>query len=226
MKRRSYNELCGLARALDVVGERWTLLVVRSLLLGPMRYGELLRGLPGITTNLLARRLRAMAAAGLVERVRLTASDAGHAWGLTELGRGLEPAIHALGSWGWHLMSEVRPDDHRNIEWLLVALRRRYRGGETLSAELVADDVAYRMVLTDESVEIGRGSPPQRDLRLTGPAMALARLFLLGLSDAALPDGVRLDGEPAALERLLAAFQRGDPVVTAGPVPSSDASAR
>ena len=68
MPRRSYDQYCGLARSLNVVGERWTLLVVRNLLLGPQRYSELLRGLPGITTNLLAKRLREMEAHGLIER--------------------------------------------------------------------------------------------------------------------------------------------------------------
>src|SRR5438128_9807388 len=93
--RRSYRQFCGLAKALDIVGERWTMLVVRNLLLGPQRYSELQRGLPGITTNLLAKRLKEMEAAGLIER---TADAQG--WQLTPFGAGLEPAVHALGRWG------------------------------------------------------------------------------------------------------------------------------
>src|SRR3954471_12257937 len=96
MDRRSYNQFCGLARALDIVGERWTMLVVRNLLLGPQRYSELMRGLPGITTNLLAKRLREMEDLGLIERV----PDA-EAYRLTPRGAALEPAVHALGRWGW-----------------------------------------------------------------------------------------------------------------------------
>src|SRR6478672_10521668 len=99
MARRSYDQYCGLARALDVLGERWTLLVVRNLLLGPLRYSELLRGLPGITTNLLAKRLREMEALGLVERIR--SAGGSEASRLTESGATLEPAVHALGRWGW-----------------------------------------------------------------------------------------------------------------------------
>src|SRR3954467_4433726 len=99
MDRRTYNQYCGLAKALDVVGERWTLLIVRNLLLGPLRYSDLLRGLPGITTNLLAKRLREMEELDLIERVSGPVPDAGHAYRLTALGAALEPAVHALGSW-------------------------------------------------------------------------------------------------------------------------------
>src|SRR5215208_4667158 len=127
MERRSYNEYCGLAKALDLVGERWTLLIVRNLLLGPLRYSALLAGLPGITTNLLAKRLQEMEAQGLLERV---GAGARRAYRLTTLGAGLEPAVHALGRWGWHRMREgPARGDHRSLEWLLVALRRRLRAG-------------------------------------------------------------------------------------------------
>src|ERR1051325_9686773 len=100
MSRRSYAQYCGLAKALDVVGERWTLLVVRNLLLGPLRYSELLGGLPGTTTTLLARRLKEMEEHGLLERIR-AAGEGGQAYRLTEVGRALEPAVHPLGRWGW-----------------------------------------------------------------------------------------------------------------------------
>src|SRR3954470_21522797 len=99
MARRSYDQYCGLARALDVLGERWTLLVVRNLLLGPQRYSELLRGLPGITTNLLAKRLREMEEAEILER--LADAPGAHSYRLTTRGMEPEPAIHALGRWGW-----------------------------------------------------------------------------------------------------------------------------
>src|SRR5690349_3482885 len=119
MPRRSYDQYCGLARALDVLGERWTLLIIRNLLLGPQRYSELLRGLPGITTNLLAKRLQEMEKAGLIES---TSGDTTSAYRLTPEGQALEPAIHALGRWGWSRMSTPRSRDRRSIEWLLVAL--------------------------------------------------------------------------------------------------------
>src|SRR3954463_10844141 len=93
--RRTYKQFCGLAKALDLVGERWTLLVVRNLLLGPLRYSDLLRGLPGITTNLLAKRLREMEREGLLERVRASGAG-GQLYRLSAIGAALEPAVHAL----------------------------------------------------------------------------------------------------------------------------------
>src|SRR3954471_23576444 len=118
MDRRSYNQFCGLARALDIVGERWTLLVVRNLLLGPLRYSELLRGLPGITTNLLAKRLREMEQEGLLERVRASGAG-GRLRRLSAVGAAREPAVHALGSWGWKWMrGGPGAGEHRSFEWL------------------------------------------------------------------------------------------------------------
>lgn len=209
--RRSYGQLCGLAKALDVVGERWTLLVVRNLLLGPLRYSELLRGLPGITTNLLAKRLREMEAHGLVEKVRAASGDAGAAYRLTDVGQGLEPAIHALGRWGFQRMGAPAADDRRDLEWLLVALRRRYRGGRTMTAELLAGGVPYRLALTPERAETARGPAPSPDLRVRGTPDAIAMLFLAGPPPSGLPAGVEVEGGEERLRALLDAFHRGEP---------------
>jgi DNA-binding HxlR family transcriptional regulator len=222
MSRRSYEQYCGLAKALDVVGERWTLLVVRNLLLGPLRYSELLRGLPGITTNLLAKRLKEMEEHGLLERIRAGAGEGGQAYRLTEVGRALEPAVHALGRWGWRWMGTPAGGEHRSLEWLMVALRRRYRGGAKLVAELVVGDVPYTFRLA-EGVEIARGAAGQADVRASGPADAFARLFLGGWPESGLPDGVRVTaGGIGGLHALVEAFERGDPVPVA---PTVDAGA-
>ena len=206
MDRRSYNQYCGLARSLDVVGERWTLLVVRNLLLGPLRYSELLRGLPGITTNLLAKRLKEMEELGLVERVRGTAGDDRHAYRLTALGEALEPAVHALANWGWRWMKEPKKGELRSMEWLLVALRRRYRGGKTLRAELVVDGVPYRMLLSESAVEIARGGVTAPDVRVRGTGAATARLFLEPAPRGRLPAGLEVEGTRDALRTLTGAF--------------------
>src|SRR5581483_10847231 len=102
--RRSYNQYCGVARALDVVGERWTLLIVRDLLLGPRRYKDLLEGLPGIGTNLLADRLRELEKRGIVKRSVLPPPAGSAVYELTELGTDLGPAVLALGAWGARLL--------------------------------------------------------------------------------------------------------------------------
>jgi DNA-binding HxlR family transcriptional regulator len=208
MPRRSYRQYCGLARSLDVLGERWTLLIVRNLLLGPQRYSDLLRGLPGITTNLLAKRLKEMEAHDLISH---DATDAAAAtYRLTEDGRALEPAIHALGRWGWQHAGKPRVGDQRSLDWLLVALRRRYRGGATLTATIDADGAPYHIVLRGDVAEIGRGAAPASDVRLTGQGTAIARMFLEETPRGAVP-GVEVEGESRALRTLLGAFHRGDP---------------
>jgi DNA-binding HxlR family transcriptional regulator len=101
---RSYRQTCGIARALDLLGERWTLLVVRELLLGPKRFGALQAALPGISTNLLSARLQSLVAAGVAEPVRLPPPAAVSAYALTERGEALRPAVEALAVWGFELL--------------------------------------------------------------------------------------------------------------------------
>lgn len=104
---RSYRQTCGLARSLDLLGERWTLLVVRELLLGPKRFGALQAALPGISTNLLSARLQTLVAAGIAEPVRLPPPAAVDAYALTEHGEALRPALEALSVWGFGLLDPV-----------------------------------------------------------------------------------------------------------------------
>jgi DNA-binding HxlR family transcriptional regulator len=209
MAQRSYDQYCGLARALDVLGERWTLLIVRNLLLGPQRYSQLLRGLPGITTNLLAKRLKAMEAEGLIERGEGTSEATSYR--LTDNGRDLEPAIHALGKWGWRRMGKPTGRDRRSLEWLLVALRRRYRGDVTLSTEIEADGNAYHIVLRAGRADIGRGRVPGPDLRIRGKGTEIAQLFLDGLPKDPDASSLEIDGNARQLRALIGAFDRGDP---------------
>jgi DNA-binding HxlR family transcriptional regulator len=208
--RRSYQQFCGLARALDIVGERWTLLIVRNLLLGPLRYGDLLRGLPGITTNLLAKRLKEMETAGLVERVRRASGDRAFAYQLSSLGRELEPAIHALGSWGFRQAGRPGEGDRTDLEWLFVALRRRYLGGRPRLAELVADQVPYTFALQAASADITRGSAAGAGLRVRGAGAAIGALFLQGIPDRQPEDIEIVTGDWAELKQLVMAFRRHD----------------
>jgi DNA-binding HxlR family transcriptional regulator len=206
-QRRSYQQYCGIARALDVVGERWTLLIVRNLLLGPQRYSDLLRSLPGITTNLLAKRLREMEGLELIAR-----TDDGSAYRLRPRGAALEPAIHALGKWGWgssHMKSPVR-GEYVSFDFLAVALRRRYRQNATLRAEIVADGVPYRLMLTKHGADVTRGDMPSPDVRLSGPGASLARVFLDEAARKRIPNDVSAEGSPEAVRTLLGAFSPTD----------------
>jgi DNA-binding HxlR family transcriptional regulator len=118
---RSYGQYCGLARALDVVGDRWNLLIVRQLLMAPARYRELLDGLPGVATNLLADRLRDLETAGVVER-RLAEEDNAIAYALAPWGAELREPIESLIRWSTPLMTRGPSGDRFRAEWLVVAL--------------------------------------------------------------------------------------------------------
>jgi DNA-binding HxlR family transcriptional regulator len=126
MPGRSYGQFCGLARTLDVVGDRWSLLIVRELLLGPMRYGELLASLGGIATNLLADRLRSLESSGVIGR-RL-GQTSGVVYALTPWGEQLREPIEALIRWSFPLMATGPGGDAMQPRWLAVALPALLRG--------------------------------------------------------------------------------------------------
>ncbi|WMN03091.1 winged helix-turn-helix transcriptional regulator [Rhodococcus erythropolis] len=128
--KRSYGQYCGLARALDVVGNRWSLLIVRELLGGPARYGKLQAGLPGISTNLLAERLRELEQSGVVQRQLDTDSNA-IAYTLTDWGRELRGAVTELVNWSTPLMISGPRDDNFQPRWLVVALESLMEGKRT-----------------------------------------------------------------------------------------------
>jgi DNA-binding HxlR family transcriptional regulator len=118
---KTYNDPCGVARALDLVGERWALLIIRELLLGPKRFSDLSRGLPGISQNVLSQRLRGLEHAGIVRRGRLGPPAGVSAYELTDLGARLEPVLLALAGWGSRLPLEVSAE--LSTDALILALR-------------------------------------------------------------------------------------------------------
>ncbi|KAB2352306.1 winged helix-turn-helix transcriptional regulator [Actinomadura rudentiformis] len=146
MPTRSYGQFCGLARALDVVGDRWSLLIIRELLPGPMRYGELLASLDGIATNLLAERLRSLESSGVIQRG--LAQPSGVVYALTPWGSELREAIGAFIHWSFPLMASGRGDDTVQPRWLAVALEALLRGRTaTPPAELGIEAAGLFMTL-------------------------------------------------------------------------------
>jgi DNA-binding HxlR family transcriptional regulator len=128
--KRSYQQYCGLAAALDVVGERWALLIVRDLMPGPRRYTDLLAGLPGMATDVLAERLRSLEAAGAVVHTELTHPVPAKVYDLTERGRQLARITSQLAQWGSSLLPDPVTADHRmNPRWALQSMVARYAGG-------------------------------------------------------------------------------------------------
>lgn len=212
MGARSYNQFCALARALDVVGERWTLLLVRELLLGPRRYKDLLAGLPGIGTNLLADRLKELERLGVVARRTLPAPAGSAVYELTELGRGLEPAVFALGRWGAHFLQPRREGDASEPGWFFVSIRSTFRpeaaAGLRESYEFLIDGVRFHALVDRGQARTGQGPATNPDAVFTTDLDSFIGLLSGELSPrAGRADGkVAVEGDASALERFVELF--------------------
>ena len=207
-RRRNYKQFCGLARALDRVGERWTLLVVRNLLLGPKRYSDLLESLPGITTNLLAARLREMERLGLVTKRAAQPPVRATLYELAPAGRALEPALMELARWGGRFMDQPTQGDTLDIGWALLSLKRRYRGGSKLVAELVVDGRSFELVLDAAYLTVTEGAATRPDVSVRGPRDAIRAWLFLGRDSGALRSegALSVNGSETAWQALSTAF--------------------
>ena len=177
MGKRSYDQYCTVARALYVVGERWTLLLIRELLTGPKRFKDLLGGLPGIGTNLLATRLKALEGEGIVRRATLPPPAGSNVYELTETGRSLEPVIVKLSRWGASLLGAPQAGEDLQAGWAAVAIRSAVKpsvaGGRAGTYEFRIDGEAFHLRLEDgeeEGTEVRQGPAPDPDLVVAGDA--------------------------------------------------------
>jgi DNA-binding HxlR family transcriptional regulator len=205
---RSYDEYCAMAKSLDVVGDRWTLLIVRELALrGPSRYTDLRNGLPGIATNLLADRLRELEHAGVIAREDAPPPVATTLFRLTPRGEQLRPVLQDLTRWGIPLMTEQSPDDAIRSHWLAWALELlltdRQPDGPTVSLELRTGDQPIVIDARDGAVHTRLGPDDNADATLTGPPRPILGL-LLGLLEPADAKAMGVDfrGDTAILERF------------------------
>ena len=211
-KKRSYDQFCAVARALDQVSERWTLLIVRNLMLGPRRYSDLMTELPGITTNLLAARLRAMEASGLVARQAGPPAR----YELTALGAALEPVVVELGRWGANFMDQPRRGDTTNVGWGLLSLKRRYRGGVRAVVEFGVQerDGARRFELSfeDAHLHVKERAAVRPQLVVTGALEAFQAWLFKGVAASRLQgDGqLAVDGDPVVWRAVQQAFRPND----------------
>lgn len=218
LKTRSYEHFCGLAFALDVVGERWALLVVRELLVGPRRYSDLMAGLPGVATNTLTSRLEELEQHGLIKRQQLPPPAASAVYQLTERGRALEPAIVELVRWARPELARV--DEPRRLaplraSWLALALKsffvparaRRARGHVVLELPTGALSVE---VTDDGPVLRDRTSADRPDavLRCREELVIALVTNATTLARATKHPGVTLEGDAKDFARVLSAFQR------------------
>ena len=205
---RSYDEYCAVAKSLDVVGDRWTLLIVRELALrGACRYTDLRSGLPGIATNLLAERLRELEHAGVITREDAPPPIATALFRLTSRGEQLRPVLEDLARWGVALMSEQKPDDSVRSHWLAWALEAilsdRQPKSPPVTLELQTGDQPIVLETRDDAIHTRLGPAEDADLTLTGPAKPILGLLLglLELADAKAA-GVTYQGDPAVLDRI------------------------
>jgi DNA-binding HxlR family transcriptional regulator/putative sterol carrier protein len=210
--RRSYDQYCAVARAMDVIGERWTVLLVRDLLLGPKRYKDLLAGLPGIGTNLLADRLRELEGAGLIERTVLPPPAGSAVYQLTEAGRALEPAMVALGRWGARFLGAPRKTDVMVPRAYFVAMRGTFQpeaaAGINQTYEVRIGDLVFEVRVEHGRLTTSEGRAANPDAVLTMDVETLnALLFRLLTPAAALASGrVHLSGDAHSLERFVGLF--------------------
>jgi DNA-binding HxlR family transcriptional regulator len=205
---RSYDQYCAVARGLDVIGDRWTLLLVRDLLLGPQRYKDLLSGLPGIGTNLLADRLRELEGAGLIERTVLPPPAGSTVYQLTEAGQALEPAVVALGRWGARFLGAPKKTDAMVPRAYFVAMRGVFNPdvavGVTETYEVRIADLVFEVRVADGRLTTREGRASNPDVVMTMSVETLNDLmFQLITPAAALVKGrVDVKGDGRAFERF------------------------
>jgi DNA-binding HxlR family transcriptional regulator/putative sterol carrier protein len=214
--KRTYDDGCAAAHALDLVGERWALLVVRELLLGPKRFTDLRSGLPNASPNVLAQRLRDLEVAGVVRRGKLPPPAASKIYELTEWGQDLEPVIIALGRWG--VRSPTKPPDAElGVDSLILSFRTMFdpdrAEGLDASYEFRIGEGRFRAEVAEGRLEIERGTAEQPDATIESDAGTLAGLVYddLELGDALSSGDLRIKGDREAVERYLALFPLPEP---------------
>jgi len=209
---KRYDQYCPMAHALSLVGERWSLLIVRELLRGPKRYTDLASGLPGIGTNILAARLKDLEEAGILEKRKLPPPAASTVYELTEYGRGLEEALYALARWGARSLGPPTSKDDLYEEWGLNALPAVFNADEarglTETYVLKIGEDAFTARIVDGELDASCGAVPDADLVVETDAETFFLLCAgeLEPKDAVKSGRLRLEGDRAVLERCFRVF--------------------
>jgi DNA-binding HxlR family transcriptional regulator len=228
---RSYGQYCGVTTAVELVGERWAMLIVRDLLVGPRRYTDLKQGLPRIPTNILSTRLKELQEGGVVRRVPL--KNCGLVYELTPYGRRLEPIVLALGRWGFAQMGDPEEGDVVTADSLTMALRTAFQADAAGSLpdadyELHVGEVALRATVADGSLSVAQLAPPAPPVGgilpesdpdvviVAGPGIRHLISGELSPADALAQDVLAVvRGDGALLDRFAATFHI-DPEPTGG----------
>ena len=213
---RTYGEPCGIPRALDRVGERWALLVVRELMLGPKRFTDLKEGLPEASLNVLAQRLRELEQAGAVRRRKLPPPAASRVYELTEWGRELEPVLIALGRWG--ARAPLAPgQDHMSLDAHVLSLITLFdpvlAGDAELDLDLRLDEQSFRARVSEGKLTIVRGEGDDPDAIVHGDAGTLLAVShrRAELAEVLEAGDLKVEGDTSAVERFVGLFTLPEP---------------
>jgi DNA-binding HxlR family transcriptional regulator len=208
MGRRRYHQYCPVARALDMVGERWTLLIARELLLGPRRFTDLAEGLPGIGASVLTTRLKELEQSGLVAKRTLPAPAASVVYELTDDAHGLAAVLAAMADWGMSLLGRPRDDDEIRGRWLVLGL------AVTAKAAAAIPDAAYELRIDRETLHVrardGQLQPSQGPVTNPDATISMSAHTLAAIAsgdlDVASPQAdhlIAIEGDVASARRLL-----------------------
>ncbi|HVQ85841.1 MAG TPA: winged helix-turn-helix transcriptional regulator [Mycobacterium sp.] len=216
MGRRKYDEGCAVAHSLDLIGERWALLIVRELLLGPKRFTDLRAGVPGASADVLTQRLRELMEAGVVQQTKLPPPAGSKVYELTTWGAELEPVVTHLGRWGSRSPS-MNHDADRSVDSLVLSLRAlfdsRAAHGFTATIALRLGENTFRVEVADAEIHLARGEAERPTATLFTDPSTLATLIY---GDRPLDDVVRsgeatITGKTAAVTRLLRLVRLPEP---------------
>jgi len=215
MARRSYGQICGLSRALEIVGERWALLIVRDLLAGPRRFTDLRQGLPRIPTNVLSARLKELEQAKVLQRRILPRPATAVVYELTDYGRELDDILMALGLWGAKSMGPPEPDDIYTVGSLMMAMRAAYQPPSAdaptpkpVNYELRVTDVVLSLSVRDGELGVSDGPQADPDLVIeTEHGFAPLLMGWMSPTEAIESGAVRVVGDPELLTEFANTFR-------------------
>jgi DNA-binding HxlR family transcriptional regulator/putative sterol carrier protein len=222
-KMRTYGDGCSIARGLDLVGERWALLVVRELLLGPKRYTDLRRGLPSVSPNVLSQRLDELERAGIVRRRKLPPPAGARVYELTDWGLELEPLVLSLGRWAARSRTASPGAPIASADSVILAMRGLFdpaaARGLRASYELRLGEDRFRVQVADDQIEVARGEADQADATIDTDPDTLNAVLLEGrpLASAQRSGKITIDGDKTAVEHLVRLFRVPEPAATISP---------
>jgi len=208
MPEHRYQQYCGLARALDVAGDRWTLLIVRELMRGPRRFTDLIDGLPGVSRRLLTERLRDLERDGIITRQDLPPPVARQLYELTDDGRDLAEATIPLVAWGARRLGERQPAEAFRAHWAALAMatfaERKAAEGVNETYQYVVGDSAFHFTVDDGTVQLhdGRAADPAVTLTTDEETFADLACGEISGSSAAASGKLTVEGDAKAAKRL------------------------